>query len=48
MVAFLIHLLLGIGSRLTKRARLEAENLVLRQQLIVVASQNINPDVLTY
>ena len=36
MVAFLSQLLLAIRSRLTRRARLEAENLLLRQQLIVL------------
>ena len=36
MVAFLTQLLLGIRSRFTRRARLEAENLLLRQQLVVL------------
>ena len=36
MVAFLSQLLLGIRSRFTRLARLEAENLLLRQQLIVL------------
>ena len=36
MVAFLSQLLLAIRSRFTLRARLEAENLILRQQLIVL------------
>ena len=36
MVAFLSQLLLAIRSRFTRRARLEAENLTLRQQLIVL------------
>jgi hypothetical protein len=36
MVAFLTQLLLAIRSRLTRRALLEAENLVLRQQLMVL------------
>jgi hypothetical protein len=36
MVAFLTQLLLAIRSRFTRRARLEAENLILRQQLIVL------------
>src|SRR5271169_407944 len=36
MVAFLTELLLAIRSRFTRRARLEAENLLLRQQLIVL------------
>jgi hypothetical protein len=36
MVAFLARLLLAIRSRFARRARLEAENLVLRQQLVVL------------
>ena len=36
MVAFLIQLLLAIRSRFTSRARLEAENLILRQQLVIL------------
>ena len=36
MVAFLAELLLAIRSRFTRRARLEAENLLLRQQLVVL------------
>ena len=36
MVAFLIQLLLVIRSRFTRRARLEAENLLLRQQLVAL------------
>ena len=36
MVAFLTQLLLAIRSRFTSRARLEAENLLLRQQLVVL------------
>jgi hypothetical protein len=36
MVAFLIQLLLAIRARFTRRARLEAENLLLRQQLVVL------------
>jgi hypothetical protein len=40
VVAFLTQLLLAIRSRFTRRAHLEAENLVLRQQL-VVSSQNL-------
>ena len=36
MVAFLTLLLLAIRSRFTRRARLEAENLILRQQLVVL------------
>jgi len=36
MVALLAQLLLAIRSRFTRRARLEAENLLLRQQLVVL------------
>jgi len=36
MVTFLTQLLLAIRSRFTSRARLEAENLLLRQQLVVL------------
>src|ERR1700694_456692 len=36
MVTFLTQLLLAIRSRCTRRARLEAENLLLRQQLVVL------------
>jgi hypothetical protein len=36
MVAFLTQLLLVTRSRFTRRARLEAENLLLRQQLVVL------------
>jgi hypothetical protein len=36
MVAFLTQLLLAIRSRFTRLARLEAENLLLRQQLVVL------------
>jgi hypothetical protein len=36
MVAFLTQLLLAVRSRFTRRARLEAENLLLRQQLVVL------------
>ena len=36
MVAFLSQLLLAIRSRFTRRARLAAENLLLRQQLLVL------------
>jgi hypothetical protein len=36
MVAFLSQPLLAIRSRFTRRARLEAENLILRQQLVVL------------
>ena len=35
-VAFLSQLLLAIRSRFTRRARLEAENLLLRRQLVVL------------
>ena len=36
MVAFLIQLLLATWLRFTRRARLEDENLILRQQLVVL------------
>ena len=36
MVAFLTQLLLATRSRFARRARLEAENLVLRQQLVIL------------
>jgi hypothetical protein len=36
MVAFFTQLLLAIRSRFSRRARLEAENLILRQQLVVL------------
>ena len=36
MVAFLTQLLFALRSRFTRRVRLEAENLLLRQQLIVL------------
>jgi hypothetical protein len=36
MIAFLIKLLLVARSRLKSRANLEAENIVLRQQVIVL------------
>jgi hypothetical protein len=36
MVAFLTQLLLAVRSRLTRRVRLEAENLILRHQLVVL------------
>ena len=36
MVAFLIQLLCAFRARFTRRARLEAENLLLRQQLVVL------------
>src|SRR6202047_85565 len=40
MFAFLIRLLLVARSRLKSRARLEAENLVLRQQVIVLSRKS--------
>jgi hypothetical protein len=40
MVAFLTQLLLAIRSRFSRRTRLEAENLILRQQLIVLRRQH--------
>ena len=40
MVAFLTQLLLAIRSRFSRRARLEAENLLLRQQIIVLRRQH--------
>ena len=40
MVEFLIKLLLVVRSRLRSRARLEAENLVLRQQVIVLSRKS--------
>ena len=36
MVAFLTQLLLAIRSRFSRRVRLEAENLILRQQLVIL------------
>ena len=39
MVAFLIQLLLAIRSRFSRHAQLEVENLLLRQQLIVLRRQ---------
>jgi len=36
MVAFLIQLLLAVRSRFIRRARPEAENLILRQQLVAL------------
>jgi hypothetical protein len=36
MVAFLTQLLLAIRSRFTRRARLETENLLLCQQLVIL------------
>src|SRR6202166_303514 len=36
MVAFLSQLLLAVRAQFTRRARLEAENLLLRQQLVVL------------
>src|SRR5512136_1652240 len=40
MVAFLTQLLFALRSRFWRRARLEAENLLLRQQLIVLRRQH--------
>ena len=40
MVAFLIWLLLLVRTRLKSRARLEAENIVLRQQVIVLSRRS--------
>jgi hypothetical protein len=40
MVAFLTQLLLLMRSRFSRRARLEAENLLLRQQIIVLRRQH--------
>src|ERR1700674_2908877 len=40
MIAFLIMLLLAAWSRLKSRASLEAENLVLRQQVIVLSRKS--------
>ena len=40
MVEFLIKLLLIARSRLKSRARLEAENIVLRQQVIILILQS--------
>jgi hypothetical protein len=37
MIEFLIKFLLVVRSRLKSRARLEAENIVLRQQMIVLS-----------
>ena len=39
MLAFLTNLLLLVRSRLRSRARLEAENLVLRQQVVIPEPQ---------
>jgi len=39
MIEFLIKLLLVARSKLKSRARLEAENIVLRQQVIVLKPQ---------
>jgi hypothetical protein len=36
MVAFLTQLLLAMRSRFTRRAQLESENLILRQQLVIL------------
>jgi hypothetical protein len=43
MVEFLIKLLLVVCSRLKSRTRLEAENLVLRQQVIVLSRKSPSP-----
>src|SRR5271169_3026750 len=40
MIEFLIKFLLVVRSRLKSRARLEAENLVLRQQVIVLSRKS--------
>ena len=40
MFSFLTNLLLVAGSRLKSRASLEAENLVLRQQVIVLSRKS--------
>src|ERR1017187_9732096 len=40
MIGFLTSLLLVVRSRLRSRARLEAENLVLRQQVIVLSRKS--------
>jgi len=40
MVAFLIQLLCAFRARFTRRARLEAENLLLRQQLVSRPANN--------
>ena len=40
MIAFLAQLLLLVWSRFSRRARLEAENLLLRQQAIVLRRQH--------
>jgi hypothetical protein len=40
MVAFLAQLLLALRSPFSRRARLEAENLVLRQQSVVLRRQH--------
>jgi len=42
MVEFLTKLLLVAWSRLKSRARLEAENLVLRQQVIVLSRKSLS------
>jgi hypothetical protein len=41
MVAFLIQLLLAIRSWFARRARLETENLILRQQLVVLRRKSL-------
>ena len=43
MVAFLTQLLLAIRSRFTRRARLEAENLLLRRQLALYIERGVRP-----
>jgi hypothetical protein len=43
LVAFLTQLLLAIRSRFTRRARLETENLILRQQLMVLRRKSPKP-----
>jgi hypothetical protein len=40
MVEFLIKFLLAVRSKLKSRARLEAENIVLRQQVIVLSRKS--------
>ena len=46
MDAFLTQLLLVIRSWFAQRARLEAENLILRQQLIVLRRKSCAPQKL--
>ena len=43
-VAFLTQLLLAIRSRFARRARLEAENPILRQQLVVATANLVRGD----